>query len=87
MPWVSVSQALNTGVLMIRITASLIFAAMAGGRWAGPKRPYHVLLSNPGRPQPSATVGTSGKALSRVEVVTASAITWPPLTAAIDGAL
>src|SRR5213592_3662151 len=42
------------------------------------KRPYQVDISTPGTPA-SASVGTSGSSAERFGVITASALTLPPL--------
>ena len=49
---------------------------MAAGVRAGRNRPHHGATSNPGRPD-SAIVGSSGAALTRSAVVTASPRAWP----------
>src|ERR1700704_5954644 len=62
------------------------FALMSPGRPAGPSRPHHTPVSNPGSPD-SAIVGTSGRTGERIAVVTPSGRTAPAVTCAIDSGI
>jgi len=53
------------------------------GVFTGAQTPYHVAMSNPGRPD-SAIVGTSGSAGTLFAVDTPSTLSFPDFTCAID---
>ena len=58
------------------VTAALSFSSLSSGVEAGTKSPYHVEMLKSGTPA-SIIVGTLGRALARVVVVTASAMSFP----------
>ena len=60
-------------------TTLLNRATMAGGVAAGANSPFQEPISNPGNPA-SAVVGTSGSAIARRGLATASAFSRPLLT-------
>ena len=60
------------------LTSFEIFSTIAGGIPAGPQIPNQSEYSKPGRPD-SAIVGTLGNKEDRFEVLTAIALTLPPL--------
>ncbi len=72
----------TSGVIRILATSAFHFAMIGPGVPAGAKRPYHVEMSNPGKPA-SAIVGNSGASFERSAVVTASAFNLPALICAI----
>src|SRR5262245_57393675 len=69
---------------MMRFTSALTFVMTSGGVFAGARMPCHEPVTKPSRPGVSPTVGTSGSAGSRFALDTASALTLPLFTCAID---